>query len=91
MTPWTVARQSPLSMGFSKQEYWNGLPFPSSGDLPEPGIEPGSFASPALAGRQILYHYLYIWVILKYSLKFFMFKVILNFSLEKSTSREMVW
>ena len=39
-TPWTVARQAPLSMGFSRQEYWSRLPFPSSGDLPGPGIEP---------------------------------------------------
>ena len=42
MTPWTVARQAPLSMGFSKQEYQSGLPFPSPGDLPDPGIKPGS-------------------------------------------------
>ena len=41
-TPRTVARQSPLSMGFSRQEYWSGLPFPSPGDLPDPGIEPWS-------------------------------------------------
>ena len=41
-TPWTVAYQAPLSMGFSRQEYWCGLPFPSPGDLPNPGIEPGS-------------------------------------------------
>ena len=41
-TPWTIAYQAPLSMEFSRQEYWNGLPFPSPGDLPEPGIEPGS-------------------------------------------------
>ena len=41
-TPWTVARQAPLSMGFTRQEYWSGLPFPSPGDLPNPGIEPGS-------------------------------------------------
>ena len=40
-TPWTVAYQAPLSMGFSMQEYWSGLPFPSPGDLPNPGIEPG--------------------------------------------------
>ena len=40
-TPWTVALQAPLSMGFSRQEYWSGLPFPSPGDLPNPGIEPG--------------------------------------------------
>ena len=40
--PWTVARQAPLSMGFSRQEYWGGLPFPSSEDLPGPGIEPWS-------------------------------------------------
>ena len=41
-TPWTVAYQAPPSMGFSRQECWNGLPFPSPGDLPNPGIEPGS-------------------------------------------------
>ena len=40
-TPWTVALQAPLSMGFPKQEYWSGLPFPSPGDLPDPGIESG--------------------------------------------------
>ena len=44
-TPWTVARQAPLSMGFSRQEYWSGLPFPSLGDLSNPGIKP---RSPAL-------------------------------------------
>ena len=44
-TPWTEARQAPLSIGFSRQEYWSGLPFPSPGDLPHPGIEP---RSPAL-------------------------------------------
>ena len=42
-TPWTAAYQAPLSVGFSRQEYWSGLPFPSPGDLPDPGkIEPGS-------------------------------------------------
>ena len=41
-TPWTVARQAPLSKWFFRQEYWSGLPFPSPGDLPDPGIEPGS-------------------------------------------------
>ena len=40
--PWTVAHQAPLFMGFSRQEYWSGLPFPSPGDLPNPGIKPGS-------------------------------------------------
>ena len=45
VTPWTVACQSPLSVEFSRQEYWNGLPFPFPGDLPDPGIKP------ALAGR----------------------------------------
>ena len=40
--PWTVTHWAPLSMGFSRQEYWSGLPFPPSGDLPDPGIEPGS-------------------------------------------------
>ena len=38
--PWTVARQAPLSMGFSRQEYWRGLPFPPPGDLPDPAIQP---------------------------------------------------
>ena len=47
VTLWTAAHQAPLSMGFPRQEYWNGLPFLSSGDLPEPGVKP---ASPALAG-----------------------------------------
>jgi len=43
-TPWTVDRQVPLSMEFSRQEYWNGLPFPTPGDLPEQGIKPRSLA-----------------------------------------------
>ena len=47
-TPWAVALQAPLSVGFPRQEYWSGLPFPSPGDLPEPGIE---LVSPALSGR----------------------------------------
>ena len=49
-TLWTVARQAPLSMGFSRQVYWRGLPFPSPGDLPHPGIEPMSLVSLSLAG-----------------------------------------
>ena len=48
-TPWTVARQTPLFMGFSRQEYWSGLPFPSPRDLPDPGIKYASVTSPALA------------------------------------------
>ena len=51
MTLWTVARQAPLSMGFPRQENWSGLPFPPPGDLPDPGMEPVSPVSPALAGR----------------------------------------
>ena len=50
MTLWTVACQAPLSMGFPRQEYWSGLPFPSSGDLPHKGIEPTPLMSLALAG-----------------------------------------
>ena len=50
VTLWTVAHQAPLSMGFSRQEYWSGLPFPSPGDLPNPGIEPGS---PALQANDL--------------------------------------
>ena len=49
-TPWAVACQAPLSSGFSRQEYWSGLPFPAPGDLPDPGIKPTFLASPALAG-----------------------------------------
>ena len=47
VTSWTVASQAPLSMGFSRQEYWNGLPFLPPGDLPDPGIKPMSPESPA--------------------------------------------
>ena len=49
-TPWTVTYQALLSMGFSRQEYWSGLPFPYPWDLPDPGIKPLSLTSPALAG-----------------------------------------
>ena len=48
---WTVAHQAPLSKGFSRQQYWSGLPYPPPGDLPDPGIEPMSLISPALAGK----------------------------------------
>ena len=50
MTPWTAARQAPLSMGFSKQEHWSGLPFPAPGDLPDPGIK---LKSPALQANSL--------------------------------------
>ena len=52
--PWSVACQAPLPMTFSGQEYWSGLPFPSPGDLPDPGIEPVSLASPALQADSLL-------------------------------------
>ena len=51
VTPWAVAHQASPSMGFSRQEYWSGLPFPSPGDLADPGIEPGS---PALQADALL-------------------------------------
>ena len=50
VTPWTVARQAPLSMGFSREKYWSGLPCSPSGDLPDLGIQSVSLISPALAG-----------------------------------------
>ena len=53
-TPWTVAHQALLSTGFPRQGYWSGLPFPSPGDLPDPGIEPKSPASPALQADVLL-------------------------------------
>ena len=49
--PWTVAHQAPLFIGFSRQEYWSGLPCAPLEDLPDPGIDPTSLTSPALAGR----------------------------------------
>ena len=52
-TLWAVAYQAPLSMGFYKQEYWSGLPFPSLGELPDPGIKPVSLVSPALAASSL--------------------------------------
>ena len=54
VTPWTVACQASLSMGFSRQEHWSGLPFPSQGDLPDPGIKHLALVSSALA--VILYY-----------------------------------
>ena len=49
VTPWVVVRQAPLSIGFSRQEDWSGLPLPSPGNCPDPGIKPASLESPALA------------------------------------------
>ena len=49
-TLWTVAHQAPLSVGFSRREYWSGFPCPSPGDLPNPGNKPASLKCPALAG-----------------------------------------
>ena len=49
-TPWTVANQAPLSIGFPRQEYWSGSPFPTPRDLPDPEMEPTSLSAPALAG-----------------------------------------
>ena len=66
MIPQTVACQAPLSMGFSRQEYWSGLPFPSPEDLPDPGIEPGSPAFQAdslpfeLQGRPLGFTLLFV-------------------------------
>ena len=65
-TPWTIACQAPLSMGFSRQEYWRELPFPLPGDLPHPGIEPvssaltGSFFTNVPPGKPNEYMYLYL-------------------------------
>ena len=54
MTPWTVAQEDPLSMGFSRQEYWSGLPCPPPGNLLDPGIEPTP-PNVSCIGRQVLY------------------------------------
>ena len=53
VTLWTVAHQPPLSLGFSRQEYWSGVAMPSLEDLPNPGTEPASLTSPALTGRSL--------------------------------------
>ena len=69
-TPWTVACQAPLSLGFSRQEYRSGLPFPSSGDIPGPGIKPQSPELPAdsslteLPEKPQVYIYLHIYIYL---------------------------
>ena len=55
VTLWIVVCQAPLAMGFSRQEYWNGLPCPPLGDLPDPGIKPESLTS-SYIGMQVLYH-----------------------------------
>ena len=57
-TAWTVTRQAPLSMGFSRQEYWSSLPFPAPGDLPNPGIQPLSPVAPALQVDSLLLSHL---------------------------------
>ena len=54
VTLWTIACQAPLSIGFSRKEYWGGLPFPPAEDLPNPGIEPASPVTPALTGSSLL-------------------------------------
>ena len=56
-TSWAVGRQGPLSMGFSRREYWSGLPFPPPGDLLHPGIKPESPAAPASHGDSLLLSY----------------------------------
>ena len=54
VTPWTIASQAPLSMGFSRQEYWSGLPCPPPRDFPDPGIQPASPVSPELQVDSLL-------------------------------------
>ena len=58
VTPWTIACPAPLSMGFPRQEYWSGLPFPPPGNLPNPGIKPTSPASPELQVESVLLNHL---------------------------------
>ena len=81
-TSWTVAHQAPLSMGFSRQECWSGLPFPPSGNLPNPRIEPVPLMSPALRGR--FFTTSATWKVLKYS-----FAVNLNCILEKACKKNL--
>ena len=73
VTPQTVAHQAPLSMKFSRQEYWSGLPFPFPGDLPDPGIKPASLVSPSLTNRFFYHCTTYNWMITSQKLKFHYF------------------
>jgi len=57
-TTWTIGRQAPLFIGFPRQEYWSGFPFPSPGDLPDPGIKPESLVSPAIQADSLLLRHL---------------------------------
>ena len=84
VTPWTIARQAPQSMGFCRQEYWSGLPCPSSGDLPDPGMEETMFLlSPALAGRFLTTSTTWEALILNitYQLPFFFFTIAFPFTI----------
>ena len=81
VTPWTVTRQAPLSMGFSRPDYWTGLPFPSAGDLSDPGIKLASGVSPRLqadslpaepSGKSQLYNRSVIYFLVKSILSFFL-------------------
>ena len=79
VTPWTVAHQAPLSMEFSRQEYWSELPFPSTRDLPNPGIEPMPFESPALQVESLLLSHLFqLWCSDQYMQKFLTYHLILD-------------
>ena len=63
VTPWTIARQAPLSMGFSRQEHWSGLPYPPPGFIPNPGVKPVSLMSPALTDGFFTTEKWYVWKI----------------------------
>ena len=81
--PWTVARQTPLSIEFSKQEYWSGLSCPPPGDGLDPGIEPTSLVSPVLAGRFFTASAIWVALVLKYCLY--------SVQLDKDPSFVTVW
>ena len=71
--PWTIAHKAPLSMGFSGQEYWSGLPYPPPRDCPYPGSEPASLMSPSLTGR------FFTWEVYKY----FLFNILFHYCLSR--------
>ena len=73
-TPWTVTHQTPLFIGFARQEYWSELPFPSPEDLPNPGIEPGSplvFISFTLKCREMTLYYCNFWIHKRYLINYY--------------------
>ena len=99
-TLWIVAHQAPLSMGFSRQEYWSGLPCPPPGDLPDPGVKPMSPVSPALQadslplshqGSPCVYRFIYIHIFLHVNIYFILLIIFIYTHTHTCTSLVVTW